>query len=175
MGSLRFSDDTDSPSIVLQPPPNIHSYYASAHSHYIPHHHQHSKAATQSTTASHAPAGPSRKRSREENSDDTTPIHFKLPRTAEHAQCEYGTLGSLTGGSEATVEGQVHSEETVHEPDLDVEMTDDGATNTLSSTPDDGIGMSVTQGSLFSSQNVEGSDVFNRFIMMPPPIRRWVL
>ncbi|KAL8768233.1 MAG: hypothetical protein Q9209_005463 [Squamulea sp. 1 TL-2023] len=174
MSSLRFSDTAESPNLVLQPPPNVHSYYASAHSHYIPHH-QHFKTVTQSTTASQALAGPSRKRSRDEDFDDTAPLQSKLPRTSGNALCEHGALENLVGGSETSVEGRGRADETVHEPDLDVEMTDDSTTNTLSSNAHNDIRASVTQGSLFRSRDVEGSEVFNRFIMMPPPIRRWVV
>ncbi|KAL8725652.1 MAG: hypothetical protein Q9166_007229 [cf. Caloplaca sp. 2 TL-2023] len=78
MGSLRFSDFGDSPSMLL-PPPNIHSFYASAHSHYIPHYH-HLKPIMQSNHPQPpAESGPLRKRPDDESPDRSISPATVLP------------------------------------------------------------------------------------------------
>lgn len=89
MGSLRFSDYADSPTIFL--PPQHYSFLPSSYSHFVQHH-QPIKQVMQSEpviSPSNGPGGggppasarPSRKRSRDESSDDNAVVpEAKMPR-----------------------------------------------------------------------------------------------
>ncbi|KAL8807880.1 MAG: hypothetical protein Q9200_004493 [Gallowayella weberi] len=108
MGSLRFSDFADSPTILL-PPPNIHSFYASAHSHCIPHH----QPVTQSTSPP-PPAEPSasvassRKRSREgDSADAAAPSNPKTLRTSSGSARQDPGLDSSERAADQSTEARV--------------------------------------------------------------------
>ncbi|KAL8800231.1 MAG: hypothetical protein Q9182_005314 [Xanthomendoza sp. 2 TL-2023] len=108
MGSLRFSEYTDSPTMLL-PPPNIHSFYASAHSHCIPHH----QPVTQSTsqlppTQSSASLPSSRKRSREGDAADAAAAHSnpKSLRTSSASARQPPDSDSLEGAADRSTDAR---------------------------------------------------------------------
>lgn len=140
MGSLRDNDFADSPSMVL-PPPNIHSFYASAHSHCIPHY-QHLKPATDPPTGPPALVGPSRKRSIE-SPDETSELSCpKLPKTSpEAANHDIKCSGHPQGEADAVLGGQVEGK-----ANQDVEMTGGDTANAQSCTAENGSGVSAAQG-----------------------------
>ncbi|KAL8861866.1 MAG: hypothetical protein Q9178_001735 [Gyalolechia marmorata] len=150
MGSLRVREFADSPSMVL-PPPNIHSFYASAHSHCIPYY-QHLKPATHSLTGQQALVGSSKKRSRQSPEDDSALSRVKLPKPSpEAAQPDSKDSSHPTAGAAAMVGGQ--AEETVSEADRDMEMTDGDILNAHSSTTEIDSNISAMQGSSFNTKS----------------------
>ncbi|KAL8918415.1 MAG: hypothetical protein Q9172_005428 [Xanthocarpia lactea] len=150
MGSLGVREFADSPSMVL-PPPNVHSFYASAHSHCIPYY-QHLKPATHSLTGQQALVGSSKKRSRQSPEDDSTLSRVKLPKTSpEPARPDSKDSPHPTAGAAAMVGGQ--AEETVSEVDRDMEMTGGDILNAQSSAAEIDSNISATQGSSFKAKS----------------------
>ena len=162
MGSLRDGEFANSPSMVL-PPPNIHSFYASAHSHCIPHY----KATEPSTHSSSRPrtlVEPSPKRSRESLENESVVSRSKVPKTSPKLPGDdMKALGHAAGGADGMVGGQ--AEETA---DRDVEMScgdtasldvQDGTGNSqvegLSIPETDGMGASLAQKRLLPEEGSE--------------------
>lgn len=137
MGSLRDTEFADSPSMVL-PPVNVHSFYASAHSHCIPHY----QATVPSTHSSSRPrplVKPSTKRSHESLENETAVARSKVPKTSPKPPGDdMKALGHAAGGVDGMVGGQ--AEETA---DRDVEMS---CGDTVSSNVQDGTGHSHVEG-----------------------------
>ncbi|KAL8689409.1 MAG: hypothetical protein Q9224_004646 [Gallowayella concinna] len=108
MGSLRFSDFADSSTILL-PPPNIHSFYASAHSHCIPHH----QPVTQSTSRpppaeSSTPVLSSRKRSHDgDSADDVARSNPKTLRTSSGSTRHHAVLDRSESEADRSAEAKV--------------------------------------------------------------------
>ncbi|KAI4108934.1 MAG: hypothetical protein LQ339_002053 [Xanthoria mediterranea] len=145
MGSLRDNDFANSPSMVL-PPPNIHSFYASTHSHCIPYY-QYRKPVAHPPTAPPALGGPSRKRSRESLDEAPALSGPKLPRTCpEAANHDTKGPGHPRGEADAMLEGQAEGK-----ADQDVEMSGRETLDAPSFTAEDDSGDPVAQRS--SSNN----------------------
>ncbi|KAL8979541.1 MAG: hypothetical protein Q9205_005151 [Flavoplaca limonia] len=137
MGSLRDGEFANSPSMVL-PPPNIHSFYASAHSHCIPHY-QATEPLTHSSSRPKTLVKPSTKRSRESLENEPVVSRSKVPKTSPQLpDDEMKALGHAAGGADGMVGGQAEKS-----ADRDVEMS---CGDTASLNVQDGAGDSQVEG-----------------------------
>ena len=160
MGSLRDTAFADSPSMVL-PPPNIHSFYASAHSHCIPHY-QATEPSTHSSSRPKTLVNPSKKRSHESLEDESAISQAKVPKTSpELPGSDIKTLGHAAEVAGGIVRGQ--AEETV---DRDVEMSGSDATNMGLSNVQAASGDSLAQG-LSLPKNHGLGDPFEEALSLP--------
>ncbi|KAL8894634.1 MAG: hypothetical protein Q9192_004168 [Flavoplaca navasiana] len=162
MGSLHDTEFADSPSMVL-PPPNVHSFYASAHSHCIPHY-QATKPSTHSSSRPRTLLEPSTKRSRESLENESVVSRSKVPKTSpQFPDDDMKALGHAAGGADGMVGGQ--AKETA---DQDVEMscgdtvssniqngTGDSQVEGLSVPEKDGMGASLAQKRLLPEESSE--------------------
>ncbi|KAL8996238.1 MAG: hypothetical protein Q9169_004216 [Polycauliona sp. 2 TL-2023] len=140
MTSLRTNDFADSPAMVL-PPPNIHSFYASAHSHCIPHY-QHLEPGNHSAARQQAAPGPSRKRSREGMESEVAVEQVKVQKILpEGGEGEGKGLSQEIGGAGDVVGASVKDEvcEDVQMAGADEMMASGGVTGTEEPTGDDGM------------------------------------